>query len=154
MSNSELNKKEDSFKVVQQRFEEYLQKKGCRKTPERLEILKLVYAQKQLFCLDFLYLELEKKYRVSRATVYNTLSLLLECNLVKKHILGSDGKVQYEKAYKNNKHYIICTACGTAKEFRNEYLKKYLPSMTFRGFTSQHHSVYIYGVCGKCAKKQ
>ena len=70
-----------------------------------------------------------KNYRVSRATLYNTIELLLECHLVRKHQFGKN-QAQYEKSYFDRQHdHIILTDSGEVKEFcdpRIENIKKQL----------------------------
>jgi Fur family ferric uptake transcriptional regulator len=71
MSNS------NSPEKVRQLFSEHLEKNQLRKTPERFAILDEIYSRNQHFDVEELFESMKaKNYRVSRATVYNTLDLL------------------------------------------------------------------------------
>jgi len=95
-----------------------------------------------------------KNYRVSRATLYNTIDLLLDCKLVIKHQFGKN-IAQFEKAYDSNKHdHLICTKCGKVLEFCDTRLEDVRNNVSDdMDFLVSHHSLYIYGTCQECRKK-
>lgn len=131
---------------------DYLQKHGHRKTPERYAVLDSIYSIKGHFGVDELYhyMETESKFRVSRATLYNTIVLLTDANLIIKHQFGASS--QYERAYKNETHHhMICTECGKVTEFQDDNLKQAIAEAKLKKFSASHYSLYIYGVCSKCA---
>lgn len=110
-------------------FSAYLEKKEFRKTIERFTILEEIYSRSDHFEADVLFTDLKnKKLDISRATVYNTLELLVSCDLVKKHQFGKN-LTQYEKSYGYKQHdHIICLYCKKVVEFcdpKNSEHKKY-----------------------------
>lgn len=95
-----------------------------------------------------------KNYRVSRATLYNTIDILQECNLVIKHQFGNN-IAQYEKAYNNTPHdHLICTNCGKVTEFSDALISEIeTRAAKQNGFNLSHHALYCYGICSECQKE-
>lgn len=135
--------------TVNQMFTEYLKENKYRRTPERFAILNAIYSINENFEIGDLLqmLEEKEKFRVSRATVYNTITLLINANLVIHHQFGATSK--YERCYGNEKGHMICTCCGKVTEVNNINIKETITA-NIKKFHLTHYSLYLYGLCNKC----
>jgi Fur family ferric uptake transcriptional regulator len=132
-------------------FTSYLEKKELRKTNERYSILEEIYGYKGHFDVDTLYMLMKNQgIRVSRATVYNTLDILVECGLVSKHQFGQN-QAQYEKSFGSRQHdHLICTDCQKVIEFCDPRIHNIQKSVEeLLQFNVLNHSLLLYATCKK-----
>lgn len=144
----------DVWKNVLSILDTYLEMNNHRKTPERYTILKAIYNIEGHFTLEELSDKLIRDYgfRVSRATLYNTIKLFMELRLVIRHRF--QGSTKYEACVDNSSHsHQICTVCGKVKEVKSQELASAIEDLHLRRFRKDGFTLYIYGICSTCQTK-
>lgn len=152
MANS-LEEKIDEAKSI---LTVYLENHKLRKTPERYVILEEIYQRDDHFDAEALYLHMkDQNYGVSRATVYNTLDLLVNSELVIKHQFGKN-QTQYERAYGYKQHdHLICIKCKKVVEFCDPRVQQIEDKVgELLKFKIKHHSLMLYGICESCEETE
>ena len=142
---------------VREAFRTCLKQRNQRQTPERFAVLEEVYASDDHYDADELYLRLKRKsVQVSRATVYNTLDLLMECELVIRHQFGKN-QAKYERAFSYRQHdHLICMDCNELFEFCDPRLQSVQEMVAeIFNFEIKSHSLNLFGHCrrNRCPNK-
>lgn len=125
-------------------------------TIQREAILDTLYNSDEHLTPESLHHLIQDKYpnlNTGIATVYRTLALLEDSNIVTSLSFGASGK-KYELGAKNHHDHMICTECGNITEFVDEEIEERQQSISDSlGFKMSDHSMQIYGICKNCQKK-
>lgn len=135
---------------------QYLREKKLRPTRERFLLLEEIMRTSGHFDADELFAAMnEKKLKASRATVYNTLDLLVDCGLISKYRFA-DNHSRYEKAFGRPRHdHLICLQCGDIIEFVSDKLDRILREVSEeKKFRQRNSTLQIFGICSKCQCKK
>ena len=135
-------------------FIDFLAGKSLKLTRQREAVVDEIFGGSGHFEAEEIVQRLKKnRTRVSRATVYRTLELLLECQLVERLELGGSGSY-YEHIQLGEHHdHFICTRCGNVIEFHNDKLESILAEICNNfDIAETYHSLRIFGLCSKCRR--
>ncbi len=134
-------------------FVKHLRSKGLPFTPQRARVLDAVVEARGHFAAEDLYMRLGLgPGRVSRATVYRTLDLLVECGVVQKVRLDEE-HFRFELARIGKHHdHLVCERCGQVIEFFSGKIEG-LQQEICKGvrFSPAGHTLVIYGLCERCS---
>jgi len=137
-------------------FKVLLKKNSLKFTIQREVILETLYNSDEHLTPEILHQLIQSKnpeLKTGIATVYRTLALLEDSNMVTSLSFGAQGK-KYELGAKEHHDHLICTECGTITEFVDEEIEKRQHDITDElGFKMSDHSMQIYGICKNCQNK-
>lgn len=142
--------------MIRTRLNDFIRKKGLRQTPQRDEIVEIIFATDEHFTPENLFDRLRSVgSRASRATVYRTLSLLEEADLIHEIDLG-DGQTTYDPNFHDRPthNHLVCIDCGKVVEFEDNHLDLLNDCVTRRlGFHPVRQSLRIEATCEKLRKQ-
>jgi len=133
-------------------FRQFLKGKQLKVTPEREAILRLVFGTHEHFDAEELLLDARGTgQRVSKATIYRTLDLLVESGLLTKHIFnGRHSRYEHIYGHKNHEH-MFCVSCHRIFEFTVPDLDRIQDEIAVRfNFRPLERSLQISGYCSRC----
>lgn len=137
-------------------FKQLLRDNGLKFTIQREVILEMLYSSDEHLTPESLHHLIQEKHpdlNTGIATVYRTLSLLEDSEMVTSLSFGAQGK-KYELGAKDHHDHIICTKCGAISEFVDDEIETRQKKIAEElGFLIQEHSMQIYGICQPCQRK-
>lgn len=137
-------------------FKQLLRDNGLKFTIQREVILEMLYSSDEHLTPESLHHLIQDKHpdlNTGIATVYRTLSLLEDSDMVTSLSFGAQGK-KYELGAKDHHDHIICTKCGAISEFVDDEIENRQKKIAEElGFIIQEHSMQIYGICQQCQTK-
>ena len=147
---------QDEITAAQKALTEFLKSRKLRIIPKRFDILQHIYMiGKGHFTAEELYeYLLSQNCKVSRATVYNTIDLLLDAKLLRKSQFLESAAVYEKTLNKKLHHHCICNICGKIRDLRDEgVIKTAVMTRRIAKFKQRDFALCIYGVCADCEKK-
>ena len=147
--------------ISQEKFKQMLKEKGLKVTNQRLLVLEVLacHRDRHMTVEDIYDLVKEDYPDIGLATIYRTVQLLLEMQLVDRISLD-DGCVRYEigegtsAEKKHHHHHLICRTCVNVQPFKDDWLDRlesHIEEET--GFYVLDHELKFYGKCRECLKK-
>jgi len=137
------------------RFRQFLAGQGLKLTAERTALVREIFATHYHFEADELLMKMKQNsVKISRATIYRTLELLVKSGMVRRVHLGED-HYHYEHVSGNSHHdHLICTTCGSVIEFHDPAIEQRQREICEKKkFTPTFHNLQILGICDSCRKK-
>lgn len=143
------------YDVLLEKFKKILKESGLKYTRQREVVLKILYHSDKHYTPEALYLEVKEKapeLNIGIATVYRTLNLLEESEMVTSISFGTAGK-KFELANKPHHDHLICKHCGKIIEFENATIERQqaLIAKEYK-FKLTGHLMQLYGICESCNK--
>lgn len=131
-----------------------LQEKGYRLTPQRMLVIEALHRADGHISAEEIYEQLHSRYPYSNiSTVYRTLELLKELNLVTETDFG-DGRVRYHVAEKGHHHHLVCYRCGKITDLDESALYPLKDTLLHDyGFEADLRHLAISGECSECRRK-
>lgn len=141
------------YDVLLEQFKKILKESGLKYTRQREIVLKILYHSNTHYTPEALYMEVKKRepsLNIGIATVYRTLNLLEESEMVTSLSFGAAGK-KFELANKPHHDHLICKNCGRIVEFENSIIERQQSLIAKEHkFKLTGHLMQLYGVCETC----
>lgn len=135
-------------------FIRFLQKKTLKLTEQRKTIADWAFRQEHHFTADSIVAAFFDRRKVSKATIYRTLSLLVEANLLVVQDFGEGYKTYENKLHDVHHDHLICLYCHSVIEFLNLDIEAIQEDVAKRyNYVLKSHTMKLYGICPSCQHK-
>ena len=136
-----------------ERFLDFLKTKNLRNTPERTTLLDYIAACHGHFTIEMIQqMARDNAFHVSRATIYNTVNLLVEARLLRRYDIEGR-QIQFELSSRAPHAHLLCNSCGKVKEVSDKYFISFMNTRRYQAFTTEYYSLFQYGTCSTCARR-
>ncbi len=150
---SKKAKEPQGDEAIVEAFNEYLSANNKRKTPERYRILDKVLAFPKLFTIEDLKLAMnDDKFPVSTSTLYYTVDLLVDANILRRINTGNQA-LAFERVDQVKSIHLKCEVCGKTKLVKDPNFMAYMNARRFAAFTTRYYNLTVYGTCNDCARR-
>ncbi len=136
-------------------FHTRLRERNLKSTGQRDDIARVFFNLRRHISAEELYAEVKKvNPHVGYATIYRTLKLLKECDLLSERHFD-EGQARYEVAGEHHHDHFICERCGKIIEFENDEMERMQQNIAQKlGVLLTHHKMELYGLCADCRNQQ
>lgn len=146
---------EEKYLEAENKFSEFLKKKGLRITPQRMLILKVFLGTEEHVSMEELFLKVRQQDgSIGQVTIYRTLKLLCSAGLASA-VNFEEGLVRYEPHGRHHHDHLVCERCGRKVEFVDHEIearqKKLCRDL---GFQLTNHHMVLYGICAECQQEE
>jgi len=136
-------------------FLQFLKENDLKNTPERMIIMQEIVKLDDHFDAETLLDHFKKvDIKISRASIYRTLELLVNCGLIKK-VNFNNNSYHYESVNQENEHdHFICLKCDQIIEFYDEDIKNIHSRLIGKyNIYIKDYIHQVYGICAECKNK-
>jgi len=132
-------------------FHARLKERGLKSTGQRDDIAHVFFGIGRHISAEELYAEVKKiNPHVGYATIYRTLRLLRECDLLQERHFD-EGQARYEAVDEHHHDHFICQRCGKITEFENASIERLQDAIAHQlGAKLLRHKMELYGICAEC----
>ena len=141
----------------EEKFREYLasRPRPQRYTEQQREMVRYIFSQHDHFDADTLCEDMRRaNLRVSRATVYRTLTKLVDAGLLRCLETGPRKYYEHDYGYPQHEH-MQCTMCGKMIEFQDPRVEALIREVSrAHNFQCNEHTFVMRGICAECNRSR